>query len=38
MTQKVFKTIINKAKKSMHDKDKVFVNLYEKHEENKFSK
>ena len=41
MTQKVFfysfgnlsKTIINKAKKSVYDKDKVFVNLYEKLEE-----
>ena len=37
MTQKVFKAIIKKAKKSVHDKDKVFVNLYEKHDEKKFS-
>ena len=44
MTQKVFfysfgnlsKTIINKAKKSVYDKDKVFVNLYEKLEDKNF--
>ena len=30
------KTIINKAKKSVYDKDKVFVNLYEKLEDKNF--
>ena len=30
------KTIINKAKKSVYDKDNVFVNLYEKLEEKNF--
>ena len=30
------KTIINKAKKSVYDKDKFFVNLYEKPEDKNF--
>ena len=30
------KTIINKVKKSVYDKDKVFVNLYEKLEDKNF--
>ena len=30
------KTIINKAKKSVYNKDKVFVNLYEKIEDKSF--
>ena len=30
------KTIINKAKKSVYDKDKVFINLYEKLEDKNF--
>ena len=30
------KTIINKTKKLVYDKDKVFVNLYEKHEDKNF--
>ena len=30
------KTIINKAKKSVYDKDKVFVNLYEKLQDKNF--
>ena len=30
------KTIIKKAKKSVYDKDKVFVNLYEKREDKNF--